>query len=360
MKRALFIDRDGTIIAETMDERIDSLEKLRFLPGVINALSNIVKHTDYELVMISNQDGLGRLDYPWERFRSVQNRILELLKNEGILFSDVLIDRHYESEKAPTRKPETGLLTAYMNADYDLSNSYVIGDRDSDIRLAKNLHAKSIYVGEDHPDADFSSFSWKEISAYLIRPKREISVRRKTTETDIEIKMDLDGSGEADISTGIGFFDHMLELFTKHAGVNCRIRVKGDLEVDTHHSIEDTALVLGEAIKKALGNKRGIERYGFLLPMDESLAQVALDISGRPNLQWDVTLNGQMIGEFPSVMLKHFFKSLCDSLGCTLNIKAEGDNDHHIAEAVFKATARSFRQAFQITSNDLPSTKGIL
>ncbi|MDZ7797148.1 MAG: HAD hydrolase-like protein [Candidatus Marinimicrobia bacterium] len=272
--------------------------------------------------MISNQDGLGWLDYPWERFLSVQNRILDLLKNEGISFSDVLIDRHYKSEKAPTRKPGTGLLTAYMNADYDvLSNSYVIGDRDSDIRLAKNLCAKSIFIGKDHPDADFSSMSWKEISAYLIRPKREISVQRKTTETDIDIRVDLDGSWEADISTGIGFFDHMLELFAKHAGINRRIRVKGDLQVDTHHSIEDTALVLGETIKKALGNKRGIERYGFLLPMDESLAQVALDISGRPDLQWNVTLNGQMIGEFPSGMLKHFFRSLCDSLGCSLNIK---------------------------------------
>ncbi len=360
MKRVLFIDRDGTLIHETADERIDSLEKLRFLPGVITALSDISEKTDYELVMVSNQDGLGRLDYPWERFRTVQNRMMEMLQNEGIRFSDVLLDRHYASEKAPTRKPGTGLFTAYMNADHDLKNSYVIGDRGSDIRLAKHLHAKSIFIGEYHPDADFSTRSWKAIADLLIRPKREAELTRKTRETEIEIGIGLDGSGKADISTGIGFFDHMLELFAKHSGTDCRINVRGDLHVDAHHTIEDTALVLGEAMRKALGDKRGIERYGFLLPMDEALARVALDLSGRPNLVWDVRIGHAMLGEFPSEMLKHFFKSLCDSLGCTLNIQAEGENDHHIAEAVFKAAARSFKQAFRVTSGDLPSTKGIL
>ena len=360
MKRVLFIDRDGTIISETLDETIDTLEKLCFIPGVITALSNISNHTDYELVMISNQDGLGRPDFPEERFWAPHNAMMTLLENEGIHFSEVLIDRHYEHENALTRKPNTGLLTAYMNADYDLGNSYVIGDRDSDMQLARNLHAQGIFVGKHHPDAVLSTTSWQEINEFLVRPKRVAFIERKTKETHVRIHVDLDGSGKAEISTGLGFFDHMLELFTKHSGIDCKIQINGDLQVDEHHTIEDTGLALGKALYTALGNKRGIERYGFLLPMDEALAQVALDLSGRPYLVWNVDLHREYIGDMPTEMVKHFFKSLSDEMHCNLHIKAKGENEHHIIEAIFKAVAKACKQAYHITSNEIPSTKGIL
>ncbi|MCF7832938.1 MAG: bifunctional histidinol-phosphatase/imidazoleglycerol-phosphate dehydratase HisB [Candidatus Marinimicrobia bacterium] len=360
MKPVLFIDRDGTIISEVTDETIDTMDKLQLLPGVINALSDIVKHTDYELVMISNQDGLGRPDFPEERFWGPHNFLMDLLKNEGIKFAEVLIDAHYEDENSPMRKPNTGLLTQYMNADYDLGGSYVIGDRDSDIQLAKNLHAKAIFIGDEHEDAALVTRSWADIRDFLIKPQRIAEVNRKTTETDIFVKVDIDGKGTYKVSTGIGFFDHMLELFSKHSGIDCEINVKGDLRVDEHHSIEDTGLALGEALLKALGNKRGIERYGFLLPMDEAKAEVALDLSGRPYFAWDVALKREFVGEMPTEMVKHFFHSFSDGLRCNLHVSAKGENEHHIIEGIFKALARSMKQACKISSMDLPSTKGIL
>ncbi len=360
MKRVLFIDRDGTIISETADETIDTMDKLKLLPGVINALSDIIKYTDYELVMVSNQDGFGRPDFPEERFWGPHNFLMDLLKNEGIEFKEVLIDGHYEDEKSPMRKPNTRMLTGYMNADYDLGRSYVIGDRDSDMQLAKNLHSKAIFIGNEHPDAVLSTNSWTEIRDYLVKPKRIATIRRKTNETDISVKVDIDGSGAYKISTGIGFFDHMLELFSKHSGIDCEIEVNGDLNVDEHHSIEDTGLALGEALLNALGNKRGIERYGFLLPMDEAKAEVALDLSGRPYFIWDVELKREFVGEMPSEMLEHFFRSFSDGLRCNLHISAEGYNEHHIIEGIFKALARSMKQACKITSDNFPSTKGVL
>lgn len=360
MKKLLFIDRDGTIIAEPEDERVDTLEKLQFLPGVIRVLGDLNRSGEYELVMVSNQDGLGRADFPRERFERVQEKMLQILENEGVRFSGVHIDGHYEEEAAATRKPGTAMLYAYMNAEYDLAASYVIGDRDTDMQLAKNLHAKGIFLGKDHPDAAFCSESWEAIRDFLLRSPRSAQVKRKTTETEIAVEVRLDGNGKADIATGIGFFNHMLELFVRHSGIDAKIDVKGDLQVDAHHSIEDTALVLGEAIRKALGAKRGIERYGFYLPMDEAAATVALDLSGRAFLQWDVKLHNPMCGDFPNDMLKHFFRSFSDALGCNLHIRAEGENDHHVIEAVFKAVARSCRQAFIRSSDTLPSTKGVL
>jgi len=360
MKRILFIDRDGTIISETADEQIDSFEKLRFLPGVISALRDIVSHTDCELVMVSNQDGLGGAGFPEERFWPVQNFMMDLLENEGIRFSAVHIDRHYEEDNMPTRKPGTAMLTSYMNADHDLGNSYVIGDRDTDMQLAKNLHAKGIFIGGVHPDASLNAASWKEIRDFLIQPERVAEVHRKTKETDVRIRVCLDGKGTSNIRTGIGFFDHMLELFAKHSGIDCDIEVKGDLQVDEHHSIEDTGLVLGQVLTKALGDKRGISRYGFLLPMDEALAQVALDLSGRSYLSWEVTFQHGSVGGIPVDMFKHFFRSLSDELRSNLHIRAAGENDHHIIEGVFKAFARALRDACRITSSELPSTKGLL
>ena len=360
MKRLLFIDRDGTIISEVPDETIDSMDKLQLLPGVIGALKDIVKSTDYELVMVSNQDGLGRPDFPEERFWGPHNFLMDLLKNEGIVFREVLIDAHYEDENSPMRKPNTGMLTQYMNADFDLGGSYVIGDRDSDMQLAKNLHAKGIFIGDTHAEAELSTKSWDEIRNFLVKPKRVAAVKRKTNETDIRVKIDIDGTGKSKISTGIGFFDHMLELFSKHSSIDCDIEVLGDLEVDEHHSIEDTGLALGEALLTALGSKRGIERYGFLLPMDETLAQVALDLSGRPYFVWEVEFKREYVGEMPTEMVEHFFRSFSDGLRCNLHISAKGDNEHHIIEGIFKALARSMKQACKISSSQLPTTKGVL
>lgn len=360
MKRVLFIDRDGTIISEVPDETIDTFVKIKFLPSVITALADISKHTDYELVMVSNQDGLGRQDFPEERFWGPHNFLMDVLEGQGIKFKDILIDGHYEDENSPMRKPNTGMLAAYMNADYDLGNSYVIGDRESDIQLAKNLHAKSIFIGKNNLNADMSSTSWDEIADFLINPKRIAEVRRTTKETNVSVKVNLDGKGDYKISTGIGFFDHMLELFSKHSGIDCDIFVKGDLEVDEHHSIEDTGLALGEALLKALGNKRGIERYAFHLPMDEAQAEVLLDLSGRPFFIYNVEHSREYIGELPTEMLKHFFRSFSDGLRCNLHISAKGENEHHIVEGIFKALARSMKRACKKTSNDLPSTKGTL
>lgn len=365
MKKLLIIDRDGTIIHEPVEEQqVDSLEKLSFIPKVITSLNTIVNNTDYELIMVTNQDGLGTSSFPEEHFWPAHNKMLEILKNEGIIFKDVLIDPSFEHENSPGRKPRTGLMKSYLEGDYDLANSFVIGDRYTDMEFAKNLGAKGILFGDKKSDeAVMNTNDWEEIVKYLILPDRKAGISRKTRETDIQAEINLDGSGIADISTGIGFFDHMLEQIARHGVCDLSIKVKGDLEVDEHHTIEDTGLALGEVFTQALGDKRGIQRYGFLLPMDDSLAQVAIDFGGRPWLEWDVTFRREKLGEMPTEMFKHFFKSFSDTAKCNLNIKAEGENDHHKVESIFKALAKSIKMAKErsIESlNRIPSTKGIL
>ncbi|MDP4266314.1 MAG: bifunctional histidinol-phosphatase/imidazoleglycerol-phosphate dehydratase HisB [Bacteroidota bacterium] len=363
MKKALFLDRDGTIVLEPEDEQVDSLEKLEFYPGVIRNLYRIVNELDYELVMVSNQDGLGTSCYPESAFNLVQNKILKTLENEGIFFHDILIDNSFPHDNKNTRKPQTGLLLKYMDGSYDLKNSYVIGDRTTDVELALNLGAKSIFLGDNiECNADFCSSDWDEVFKFIAGRNRVGEISRKTKETDIFIRLELDGSGFTDISTGIGFFDHMLDLFGKHSLCNLTVKVKGDLNVDEHHSIEDTAIVFGEAVRKALGNKRGIERYGFMLPMDDCLAQVALDFSGRSWLVWKVLFKREKIGDFPTEMFYHFFKSFTDSAKCNLNIKATGENEHHKIEGIFKAFAKAFKTAIHKDplNMQIPSTKGLL
>ncbi len=368
MKKVLFIDRDGTLVLEPPEDfQVDSLEKLEFYPGVFRYLSQIAE-LDYELVMVSNQDGLGTDAFPEKDFWPVQNKILKAMENEGILFSDILIDRSFPEENAPTRKPRTGLLRKYMEGDYDLANSFVIGDRLTDMELAANLGCKGILLaGPGKPGFDsktqvLQTPSWKEIYRFLKRKARRVTVNRKTKETDISLTLNLDDEGKADIDTGIGFFDHMLEQVSRHGGMDMDLQVTGDLHVDEHHTIEDTALVLGQAVKEALGNKKGISRFGFYVPMDDSLAQVALDFGGRNWLVWEAEFKREKIGEMPTEMFFHFFKSFSDAAGCNLNIKATGTNEHHKIEAVFKAFARALKMAVQrdVDSDVLPSTKGIL
>lgn len=364
MQKLLFTDRDGTLVIEPPEDyQIDSLEKLEFYPGVFRYLSRIAEELDYQLVMVTNQDGLGTASFPEEDFWPAQNKIIQSFKNEGIEFSDVLIDKSLPEENKPTRKPGTAMLEKYMKGDYDLENSFVIGDRLSDIQLAENLACKSIFINEEaHETADFTSTSWKEIYCYLKSLGGSAKTSRKTAETEISAELKLYGSGKSEISSGIGLLDHMLEQITKHGNLNLKLNVKGDLEVDAHHSIEDAALVLGESFKKALGNKAGINRYGFsILPMDDALAQAALDFSGRPYLVWNADFKREAVGGFPTEMFKHFFKSFCDTAGCNLNIKAEGENEHHKIEAIFKAFAKAVKQAVSKTgNNELLSTKGLL
>jgi imidazoleglycerol-phosphate dehydratase/histidinol-phosphatase len=362
MKKVLFIDRDGTIIVETEDEQIDSFEKLTFLPGAITCLSKIAKETDFELVMVTNQDGLGTPVHPEENFWPVHNKILEILKGEGVSFSEIFIDKTMPSENAPTRKPGTALLVKYLATGIDLDSSYVIGDRLTDVELAKNLGCKAIFIGEkDIPETALTTTDWNDIYKYLKQKPRISKVERKTSETKIEIELNLDGSGKSNISTGIGFYDHMLEQISRHGNLDLTINVKGDLQVDEHHTVEDVALALGEAVQKALGGKKGIERYSFVLPMDDCLAQVALDFGGRPWLVWDVKFSREKVGEMPAEMFFHFFKSFSDTAKCNLNIKAEGQNEHHKIEAIFKAFAKAIKQAVKQTDNfSLPSTKGTL
>lgn len=355
-QRVLLIDRDGTICQEPSDEQVDSLEKLKFVPGVIGALSFLRRHTDFRFVMVSNQDGLGTPSFPEDTFWPVQNLILDTLKGEGVEFDDIKIDRHFPEENAPTRKPGTGMLTEYMNnAEYDLADSYVIGDRDSDAQLAENLGCKALILGRD-------GMTWEKITELIFAGERKAELRRITRETDVYVKLDLDGSGKTDIQTGIGFFDHMLDQIGRHGMIDLTVKTKGDLNVDEHHTIEDTGIVLGECSRKALGDKRGIERYGFCLPMDDCLCQVALDFGGRPWLVWDAEFKREKIGDFPTEMFFHFFKSLSDSAQINLNIKAEGQNEHHKIEGIFKAFARSLRMAVRrdIHHFQLPSTKGQL
>ncbi len=328
---------------------------------MFQGLSKIVAELDYELVMVTNQDGLGTSSFPEDTFWPAHNKMLQAFKNEGIEFSEILIDRSFPEENAPTRKPNTGLLNKYIFGDYDLENSYVIGDRVTDIELAKNLKSKSVFIGDNNEMATFSTTNWNEIYQFLKAIPRKVTINRKTKETDINVELNLDGSGKGFFSTGIGFFDHMLEQISKHGNIDLNIEVKGDLEIDEHHTIEDVALTLGDAFLQALGSKKGIERYGFLLPMDECLAQVAIDFGGRPWLVWEANFEREMIGEMPTEMFMHFFKSFTDTAKCNLNIKAEGENEHHKIEAIFKAFAKAIKMAKMKTENySIPSTKGIL
>ena len=355
-KRILFIDRDGTLIQEPADEQIDAFEKLKFVPGVFRNLAFIREKLDFMFVMVSNQDGLGTEAFPEDTFWPVHNFILQTLEGEGITFDEILIDPHFPEDNAPTRKPNTGLVEKYMNSEeYDIANSYVIGDRETDRTFARNIGCKSLIISDE-------GMSWNKIAELLFAGERIAEVKRTTKETDIYIKVNLDGTGKCDISTGLGFFDHMLEQIGKHGMMDLTIHTKGDLEVDEHHTIEDTAIALGECILNALGSKRGIERYGYSLPMDDCLCSVALDFGGRPWLVWDAEFKREKIGEMPTEMFLHFFKSLSDAAKMNLNIKAEGTNEHHKIEGIFKALARSLKMAVKrdIYHFELPSTKGML
>ncbi len=363
MKKVLFIDRDGTLVIEPpIDYQLDNLEKLEFYPYVFQYLSRIVQELDYELVMVTNQDGLGTDSFPEETFHPAHNKVLQAFKNEGVVFSEVLIDRTFPDENAPTRKPGTALLTHYIKGDYNLAESFVIGDRKTDVQLAQNLGCQAIFINqENYPDAQLSTTSWKDIYQFLKSQHREATVIRNTNETQIEVKVDLDGNGKKEIQTGLGFFDHMLEQVAKHGNIDLFINAKGDLHIDEHHTIEDTAICLGKAFAQALGSKKGIERYGFLLPMDDCLAQVAIDFGGRAWIEWDATFRREKIGDMPTELFFHFFKSFSDHAQCNLNIKAEGDNEHHKIEAIFKAFAKSIKMAIRQTNNyAIPSTKGVL
>lgn len=367
MKRALFIDRDGTLIREPADEQIDSFEKLEFVPGVMRNLGFIRKRLDFEFVMVSNQDGLGTDAFPEDTFWPVHNLMMKTLAGEGITFDDILIDRSFPADNLPTRKPGTGMLDRYMDGSYDLDASYVIGDRETDAQLALNLGCRALILKEkDGSSMDNERIvyvsGWDEIAEILFAGERRAAVRRTTKETDIDVRVNLDGSGRCDIRTGLGFFDHMLEQVGRHGNIDLYVRVDGDLHVDEHHTIEDTALALGECIRRALGDKRGIERYGYCLPMDDCLCSVALDFGGRPWLVWDAEFHRERIGEMPTEMFLHFFKSLSDAAAMNLNIKAEGQNEHHKIEGIFKALARSLKMAVKrdIYHFELPSSKGVL
>ena len=371
-KTALFIDRDGTILVEPADEQIDSFDKFQFVPGVIRNLNFIRTKLDFEFVMVSNQDGLGTDSYPEADFWPTHNLMLNTLRGEGIEFDDQLIDRSFPEDNLPTRKPGTGMLTKYMTGDYDLANCYVIGDRLTDAQLALNLGCKALIISSDPAVTESPLFkenaslrcvgSWDKITEILFAGERIASVRRTTKETDIDIWLDLDGTGKCDINTGLGFFDHMLEQIGKHGSIDLRIKVNGDLNVDEHHTIEDTGIALGECINKALGDKRGIERYGYTLPMDDCLCQVALDFGGRAWLVWNAEFHREYVGDMPTEMFLHFFKSFSDAARMNLNIKAEGDNEHHKIEGIFKALARSIKMAVKrdIYKFQLPSSKGVL
>lgn len=373
-KRALFIDRDGTLVIEPpVDYQLDSFDKLEFYPKVIRNLYFIRKQLDFEWVMVTNQDGLGTPSFPEETFWPVHNLIMKTLKGEGIVFEDILIDRSFPEDNSPNRKPRTGMLGKYLSGDYDLENSYVIGDRPTDMELAYNLGAKGIWLHEAG-DTDeellarmpqrpvLITSDWDRISEFLFAGERMTEIHRVTKETNVYIRLNLDGTGDTHIATGLGFFDHMLEQIGKHAGMDLTIQVKGDLQVDEHHTIEDTALALGEALRKALGDKRGIERYGYTLPMDDCLCSVVLDFGGRPWLVWDVDFKRERVGDVPTEMFLHFFKSLSDAARMNLNIKAEGQNEHHKIEGIFKALARSLKMAVRrdIYHYNLPSTKGLI
>ena len=365
MKKILFIDRDGTIIEEPPgDCQVDSLEKLAFKPGVIGALRSIVLNTDYRLVMVTNQDSLGTARFPWEDFRLPHEFMLRTLAGEGVVFDEVLIDCSLPEDASPNRKPGTGMVAAYLNEALDYGHSYVIGDRLTDMELARNMGIQGIYLGTGEAEelpVVFKSSAWDSIADFLIRGSWCAHQVRKTEETCVEVRLDLNGRGEGDIHTGIGFFDHLLQQLARHGHLDLFIRAEGDLHVDEHHTIEDTAIVLGSCFSEALGSKKGIARYGFCLPMDESRADVLLDFGGRSWLEWDVPCLRDYVGDFPTDMAKHFFASFCQSAACNIWVKAQGENEHHILEAVFKAFARSIRQAVASTGDGLiASTKGTI
>jgi len=375
-KRILFIDRDGTMVLEPpIDFQLDSLEKLEFYPHIFRNLHFIRKQLDFEFVMVTNQDGMGTPSFPEDTFWPAHNKIMRAFENEGVTFDAIHIDRSMPEDLAPTRKPRTGMLQQYFTEEYDLANSFVIGDRFTDVELAKNLGSKAILLST--PSETLSeelktagllevcaliTTSWDDITTFLFAGERKAVVARKTQETDIYVSINLDGNGKTDIDTGLNFFNHMLDQIGKHAGIDLTIHTKGDLEVDEHHTVEDTAIALGEAILQALGNKRGIERYGFCLPMDDCLCSVALDFGGRPWLVWDAGFQRERVGDVPTEMFLHFFKSLSDSAKMNLNVKAEGENEHHKIEGIFKAFARAIKMAIRrdIYKYELPSTKGVL
>lgn len=376
-QKVLFIDRDGTMIKEPADEQVDAFEKVIFYPKAFTYLGKIAKELDFELVMVTNQDGLGTASLPEENFWPIQNFVIQCFENEGVEFNKIFIDRTFSKDNAPTRKPNTGLLTEYFSKEYDLENSFVIGDRLTDIQLAKNLGAKGIFINDetnlgtgeitvkrDELDAFIAleSSDWQKIYEFLKLKNRTAELTRNTNETKIYINLNLDGTGKSDISTGIAFFDHMLDQIARHGSMDLTIQVQGDLEVDEHHTIEDTMIALGEVFAKALGNKLGIERYGFCLPMDDCLAQVAIDFGGRNWLVWDADFKREKIGEMPTEMFYHLFKSFTDGAKCNLNIKAEGTNEHHKIEGIFKAFAKAIKAAVKRDSEKmiLPSTKGML
>lgn len=372
-KKVLFIDRDGTIVIEPpVDYQLDAFEKLEFYPKAIRNLYFIRQKLDFEFAMVTNQDGLGTPSFPEDTFWPVHNLLLNTLRNEGVTFDEIFIDRSFPEDNAPTRKPRTGMLTRYLNnEDYDLAGSFVIGDRATDVELAKNLGCKAILLQENKECLKeknledicvLATTNWDRIAEFLFAGERTAEVQRTTKETDIRIRLNLDGNGTCHISTGLGFFDHMLEQIGKHGGIDLDITVKGDLEVDEHHTIEDTAIALGECIYQALGSKRGIERYGFCLPMDDCLCQVSLDFGGRAWLVWDAEFHREKIGDMPTEMFLHFFKSLSDSAHMNLNIKAEGQNEHHKIEGIFKALARSIKMAVRrdIYHYEVPSSKGCI
>lgn len=372
MKRLLFIDRDGTIIKEPVDEQIDSLEKLEFVPGVIGALRSVMD-TDFVPLLVSNQDGLGTDSFPEETFWPAHHKMLQTLMGEGISFAQEYIDRTFAHENAPTRKPGTAMLTKYMTNEYDLPHSFVIGDRATDVQLAVNLGCRAILLqqpdvatqmltNEQQGALALATDNWAEVAEFLRATERRAEIKRTTAETDIHVVVDLDGHGPTNINTGLHFFDHMLAQLPHHAGIALRCTCKGDLEVDEHHTMEDVAIALGEALRQALGNKRGIERYGFVLPMDECDAAVTLDLGGRIDFEWDVPFTRDYVGDTPTEMFRHVFQSICHAMQCNLHIKARGYNNHHLIEGVFKAFARALRQAIHrnVFCYDLPSSKGVL
>lgn len=355
-QRLLFIDRDGTLIEEPADEQIDSFEKLRFVKGVLKNLSFISDKLDFRLVMVTNQDGLGTDSFPEDTFWPVHKFMLQTLEDEGIVFDEQLIDRHFPEDNSPMRKPGTGMLTKYIdNPEYDLANSYVIGDRDTDRQLADNLGCKALILGQD-------GITWDKIAEILFAGERIAEYKRETNETDIYVKLNIDGTGKCDISTGLGFFDHMLEQIGRHGMMDLTVHTDGDLNVDEHHTIEDTAIAIGECLLRALGDKRGIERYGYCLPMDDCLCLVAIDFGGRPWINWHVDFHREKIGDVPTEMFFHFFKSLSDAARMNIDVRAEGTNEHHKIEGVFKALARAIKMAVRrdIFHYELPSTKGML
>ena len=374
MKRVLFVDRDGTIIVEPpVDYQVDSLEKLEFVPGVISALRSIAE-LDFELVMATNQDGLGTASFPEDTFHPAHNKMLKTLQGEGVVFDNQLIDRSFPEDNAPTRKPRTGMFGKYLSGEYDLRNSYVIGDRLTDVELAWNLGAKAILL---QPKAEGEAMlqgkewssccelvtdDWWQVAELLRRTERRVEVARKTRETDICVNIDLDGKGLSGVDTGLKFFDHMLDQIVHHSGISLKVVCKGDLEVDEHHTMEDVAIALGDALRMALGSKRGIDRYGFVLPMDECQAMVLLDFGGRADFVWSVPFTRDRVGDVPTEMFKHFFKSMCVAMQCNLHIEARGENNHHLIEGVFKAFARALKMAIRrdVFSYELPSSKGVL